>query len=144
MKGHVFRWNKKAIFHQGLSSGGGGSERRNCFLSPLLSKRQRKVTETYLPSTTICSFFKMPNIDCLLREQSKPSFFVSLGSKAWYVQCTFFSLEPIRVVMAVLADRHLYRWAKGSQPGMWIPCCGGFDCGPDGLELPSVTPEVSI
>lgn len=115
-----------------------------CFLSLLLSKRQRKVTETYLPSTTIRNFFKMANTRCLLREQWKPSFFVSLGSKAWYVQRTFFSLEPTQVVMAVLADRHLYCRAKGSQPGMWILCCGGFDCRSDAVEPPSVTPEVSI
>lgn len=37
-------------------------EKTFSFLSPILSERQRKVRETYFPSTINCSFFKMSEI----------------------------------------------------------------------------------
>lgn len=125
---------KKAICHQGLSSGGGGSKRKN-FQFPF-SHLVRETEES--KGNLLSQYYQLQflqnvrNSTCLLTGQSKPSFFVSQVSKASYLQYIFFFLKPIRRVIAISADRHLYCRAKRSQPCLWIMWCLECDCGPDG------------
>lgn len=74
-----------------------------------------------------CSFFKMSDTSCLLREQSEPSFFVSQVSKAMYVSM-YLCPEA-----SIASNSHFRQCkAKKSQPCIWLMWSLASDCGPDG------------